>query len=91
MAVVISKVTPPAPAGTDRLTVKVNAVVPALPSAADTSLTRNVGNAGPQGASGDAELRGTGVAMVKSAELFVGIGATSGRAEGGRRCAPGWA
>ena len=38
-AVAISNVTPLAPAGDDKLTVYVNAVVPVFPSNADTSLT----------------------------------------------------
>src|SRR5688500_11269793 len=37
-AVAISNVTPPADAGADRVTVKVNVVVPALPSLNETSL-----------------------------------------------------
>ena len=66
----MSKVTPPAPAGADRLTVKVNAVVPALPSLTDTSLMLSVGKLGPQGASGDAVLRGAGAVTTKSVALL---------------------
>src|ERR1044071_9474109 len=42
-AVAMSKLTPPGPAGDDRLTVKVKAVVPPLPSLALTSLIVRVG------------------------------------------------
>ena len=45
--VAISKVTPPAPAGADKLTVNVNAVVPALPSFVETSLIVRLGSAAP--------------------------------------------
>ena len=40
LAVAMSNVTPPAPAGAERLTVKVKVVVPALPSFCETSLTK---------------------------------------------------
>ncbi|MCY1380391.1 hypothetical protein D9M69_682080 [compost metagenome] len=43
MAVAMSKVTPPGPAGSLRLTVKVKLVVPALPSDEVTSLMVSVG------------------------------------------------
>ena len=42
----MSKVTPPAGAGADRLTVKVKVVVPALPSLSETSLIVRFGTAG---------------------------------------------
>ena len=67
--VAISKLTPPAPAGAERLTVKVNAVVPVLPSATETSLMLSVGSA-PQGAAAVAELRGTAAAAAKSFALL---------------------
>ena len=41
-AVAMSKVTPPAPAGEERLTVKVKVVVPALPSFCETSLSERL-------------------------------------------------
>ena len=43
LAVAMSKVTPPGPAGVLRLTVNVALVVPALPSASVTSLMVSVG------------------------------------------------
>ena len=41
----MSKVTPPGPAGAERLTVKVKVVVPALPSFSETSLIVRLGSA----------------------------------------------
>src|SRR4051794_3489384 len=41
------KLTPPGPAGSERLTTKVNTVVPELPSLRDTSLTDKVGRGAP--------------------------------------------
>src|SRR4051812_38357113 len=66
----MSKVTPPAPAGAERLTVKVKLVVPAFPSFKETSLIVRLGRTGPQGFSGLAELRGFGAPAVKSPELL---------------------
>ncbi len=43
----MSKVTPPGPAGAERLTVKVKLVVPALPSFRETSLIVRLGRTGP--------------------------------------------
>ncbi len=45
-AVAMSNVTPPAPAGAERLTVKVKVVVPAFPSLRETSLTVSDGSPG---------------------------------------------
>ncbi len=45
LAVAMSKVTPPAGAGAERLTVKVKVVVPALPSFSETSLIVRLGAA----------------------------------------------
>jgi len=50
--------------------VKVNVVVPLLPSASVTSLIESVGSTGPQGLSGLAELRGAAAAAVKSEPLL---------------------
>src|SRR5215207_3056599 len=69
----MSKVTPPAPAGPERLTVKSNEVVPVLPSFSDTSLMlrRNSGVEPPQSCTTDAALRGVeGLAVSKSAEFW---------------------
>src|SRR5436305_1981111 len=65
----MSKVTPPAGAGAERLAVKVKVVVPALPSLSVTSLIVRLGR-GLQEFSADELLRGVGAAAVKSAELL---------------------
>ena len=65
----MSKVTPPAPAGAERLTVKSNDVVPALPSLSETSLTERLIPVG-QGLAAVAVLRGVGAPAVKSVELL---------------------
>src|SRR5690242_1010367 len=65
------KVTPPAPAAEERLTVKVNEVVPALPSASVTSLIERLGcPPPPQTFKAVAVLRGFGALAVKSVELL---------------------
>ena len=46
-AVAMSNVTPPGPAGAERLTVKVKEVVPAFPSFRETSLTVRLGGTTP--------------------------------------------
>ena len=65
----MSKVTPPGPAGAERLTVKSNDVVPALPSLAVTSLIERPA-ARVQRAS--EVLRGVGAPAVKSV-LFASV------------------
>ena len=56
----------------DRLTVKVAVTVPLLPSPIETSLIESVTCGAPlQALSADAELRGAGVAAVKSAPLLL--------------------
>ena len=67
----MSNVTPPGPAGNERDTVKLNDVVPALPSLALTSLTESAGVDVPvHGFSVVAVLRGVGSAAAKSVELL---------------------
>src|SRR5688572_6105554 len=66
----MSNVTPPVPAALERDTVKVNVVVPLLPSIALTSLTDRLRATTPQGFNGDAVFRGVGVPAAKSALLL---------------------
>jgi hypothetical protein len=65
----MSNVTPPGPAGLERLTVKVKVVVPALSSAFETSLTESVIPVG-QKLRGEIVLRGAGAPAAKSAALL---------------------
>ncbi len=68
-----SKVTPAAPAGSDKAAVNVKVVVPLLPSASVTSPTESAGSAGatgPHGLTAVPALRGAGGAAVKSAALL---------------------
>src|SRR5947207_14756023 len=70
--VAMSKVTPPAGAGNERLTVKVNVVVPLLPSAAVISLIEILGTL--QSFKGELVLCGLGVPVAKSVLLlFVSV------------------
>src|SRR5215471_10163281 len=69
-AVAISKVTPLAPAGAERLTVKVKVVVPELPSFMETSLTVRLGSELEHGPSGDDVLPGAGAPAIKSEALL---------------------
>src|ERR1044072_3619702 len=55
----VSKVTPPGPAGADKLTVKFAAVVPLLPSATVTSLIERLGGPPPPGPFGVMEKSST--------------------------------
>src|SRR5690242_14079088 len=66
----MSNVTPPGPAGAERLTVKTKLVVPALPSFRETSFTVRLGRPPPHGARAVALLRGLAAAAAKSAELL---------------------
>src|ERR687898_3248250 len=68
-AVAMSKVTPPAPAGDERLTVKSNEVVPELPSPAETSLIERLTPVG-QTLKVEAVVRGIGVPAAKSEPLL---------------------
>src|SRR5690349_12985168 len=65
----MSKVTPPGPAGADRLTVKVKLVVPAFPSFSETSLIVRLGSV-LHGFRAVALLRGLGAAALKSDPLL---------------------
>src|SRR5262245_39592032 len=64
----MSNVTPPAPAGAERLIVKSNVVVPELASLAEMSLIVRLGV--PHRFSAEAVLRGLGAPAVKSALLL---------------------
>src|SRR4051794_1275273 len=66
----MSNVTPPGPAAAERLTVKVNEVVPALPSFCETSLMERAGVVVVQKCSGDSVLRGAAAAAAKSVALL---------------------
>src|SRR3954454_21860325 len=65
----MSNVTPPAPAGLERLTVNEKVVVPELPSLCDTSLIERLAGAAHV-FGGEARLRGLGTAAPKSAALL---------------------
>ena len=66
----MSNVTPPVPAALERDTVKVNDVVPLLPSIWTTSLIERLRATTPQGFACDAVLRGVGAPAAKSAPLL---------------------
>src|SRR3970040_740600 len=68
-AVAMSKVTPPAGAGCERLTVESKEVMPLLPSFADTSSMLKL-NSESHGFNGLAVLRGAGAPAEKSAALL---------------------
>src|SRR5262245_8478503 len=65
----MSNVTPPAPAGLERLTLNVNVVVPALPSACETSLIERLGVVEHE-CRAVAVFRGATADAVKSAALL---------------------